>query len=51
MNGDILIRHFLKGQLEIYRSSGEITLVTCSGKRIETIKQPNSSENLFRVEM
>uniref|UniRef100_A0A0M3J596 Spindle assembly abnormal protein 4 (inferred by orthology to a C. elegans protein) n=1 Tax=Anisakis simplex TaxID=6269 RepID=A0A0M3J596_ANISI len=47
-SGVLLVRHFLNGQLEIYRQSGEITLVTSSGRRIEIIKDENG---LKRIEM
>uniref|UniRef100_A0A915ABP7 Uncharacterized protein n=1 Tax=Parascaris univalens TaxID=6257 RepID=A0A915ABP7_PARUN len=47
-NGLLLVRHFLNGQLEIYRHSGEVTLVTPHGRRIEVIKDRNG---LLRAEI
>uniref|UniRef100_A0A0M3HM51 DUF5050 domain-containing protein n=1 Tax=Ascaris lumbricoides TaxID=6252 RepID=A0A0M3HM51_ASCLU len=47
-DGLLLVRHFLNGQLEIYRRSGEVTLVTPHGRRIEVIKDRNG---FLRTEM
>lgn len=46
--GKLLVRHFLTGQLEIYRGSGETTLVTPDGRRIEVVRDKSGS---VRVEM
>ncbi|CAG9535915.1 unnamed protein product [Cercopithifilaria johnstoni] len=46
--GKLLIRHFLTGQLEIYRGSGETTLMTPDGRRIEIIRDKSGS---VRVEV
>ncbi|VBB28325.1 unnamed protein product [Acanthocheilonema viteae] len=46
--GKLLVRHFLTGQLEIYRGSGEITLMTSDGRRIEIIRDKSGS---VRVEI
>ncbi|OZC08921.1 hypothetical protein X798_04008 [Onchocerca flexuosa] len=46
--GKLLVRHFLTGQLEIYRESGETTLMTSDGRRIEIVKDKSKS---VRIEM
>uniref|UniRef100_A0A158Q7S1 Coiled-coil domain-containing protein 186 n=1 Tax=Elaeophora elaphi TaxID=1147741 RepID=A0A158Q7S1_9BILA len=46
--GKLLVRHFLTGQLEIYRGSGETTLMTSDGRRIEVIRDKSGS---VRVEI
>uniref|UniRef100_A0A915PLC7 Uncharacterized protein n=1 Tax=Setaria digitata TaxID=48799 RepID=A0A915PLC7_9BILA len=46
--GKLLVRHFLTGQLEIYRESGETTLVIPNGRRIEIIRDKSGS---VRVEI
>ncbi|VDM45351.1 unnamed protein product [Toxocara canis] len=44
----LLVRHFLNGQLEIYRRSGEVTLVTPNGRRTEVLRDQNG---FFRTEI
>lgn len=46
--GKLLVRHFLTGQLEIYRGGGETTLMTPDGRRIEVIRDKSGS---VRVEI
>lgn len=46
--GKLLVRHFLTGQLEIYREGGETTLVTPDGRRLEVVRDKSGS---VRVEM
>ncbi|VDM97016.1 unnamed protein product [Thelazia callipaeda] len=44
----LLVRHFLSGQLEIYRESGETSLVTSAGRRIEVMRHKSGA---VRVEI
>ncbi|EFO27105.1 hypothetical protein LOAG_01374 [Loa loa] len=46
--GKLLVRHFLTGQLEIYRGDGETTVVTPDGRRIEVVRDKSGS---VRVEI
>uniref|UniRef100_A0A1I8ESB1 Uncharacterized protein n=1 Tax=Wuchereria bancrofti TaxID=6293 RepID=A0A1I8ESB1_WUCBA len=46
--GKLLVRHFLTGQLEIYRGGGETTLMTPDGRRIEIVRDKSGS---VRVEI
>uniref|UniRef100_A0A8R1XVV0 Uncharacterized protein n=1 Tax=Onchocerca volvulus TaxID=6282 RepID=A0A8R1XVV0_ONCVO len=49
--GKLLVRHFLTGQLEIYRESDETTLMTSDGRRIEVVKDKSESVRIEIYEL
>ncbi|KAM3715858.1 Spindle assembly abnormal protein [Dirofilaria immitis] len=49
--GKLLVRHFLTGQLEIYREGGETTLITPGGRRMEVVKDKSGSVRIEIYEL